>query len=241
MEEQSTMNRKKPHKPTGASAKTPASVILTRIVLVSLLVSLAFSLGALILSALNVHYKALFFREKEDYIKIALQCVLGLSVLYLPSMLKKRLGLVFTDGMQIIFVIFLYAAIILGEASNFYRTFPHWDTLLHTLSGVMLGAFGFSVIDILNKYSNGYVKLSPLFVAVFSFCFAVTLDTLWEILEFSMDFLMDLNMQQYMTRSGVILIGKDAVFDTMKDLIVDVLGALGVCVAGYFSKKRTAG
>ncbi|MDR1326674.1 MAG: hypothetical protein LBK00_11630 [Treponema sp.] len=41
-----------------------------------------------------------------------------------------------------------------------------------------------------------------------------------------------------MLHDGIILIGKAAIFDTMKDLIVDTLGALLVCIIGYFMIKN---
>ncbi|MBN1539799.1 MAG: hypothetical protein JW939_06615, partial [Candidatus Thermoplasmatota archaeon] len=55
--------------------------------------------------------------------------------------------------------------------------------------------------------------------------FAVTLGVLWEIFEFGVDQLFGWNMQ----RSGLK--------DTMTDLIVDVLGALSVSIAGYLYMK----
>jgi hypothetical protein len=56
-----------------------------------------------------------------------------------------------TGGTRLLYVLFLYAVIILGGALNFYRDFPHWDTLPHTCGGIMLGSFGFALIDILNE------------------------------------------------------------------------------------------
>jgi uncharacterized membrane protein YjdF len=219
------------------------SVMLTRILLILFITSFVYAVAGIVIMEQGIHIDGVFLRPISDYIKIALQCVLGMVVLYLPKLLQKKIGLEFTDGMQIIFVLFLYAAIILGERRNFYRVIPYWDTILHTFSGVMLGAFGFSVVDLLNKSNGPGVKLSPLFVAVFSFCFAVTIDTFWEILEFAMDYTMDLDMQQYKTAEGALLAGRDAIFDTMKDLIVDVLGAIAVCVGGFFmvAKRESSG
>ncbi|MDR2537925.1 MAG: hypothetical protein LBC46_06425 [Treponema sp.] len=184
-----------------------------------------------------VHH-LIYNRPNEEYIKIVLQSLMGMILLFLPSISRKQIKITFADGMQVMFVLFLFAAIILGEVRNFYRRFQYWDTLLHTFSGVMLGAFGFSFIDILNDNKDIKIELSAKFVSVFAFCFAITIDTFWEILEFTMDVLMDLNMQQYMLHDGTILIGKAAVFDTMKDLIVDTLGALVICITGYFMIKN---
>ena len=98
--------------------------------------------------------------------------------------------------------------------------------MLHTLSGVIIGAIGFSLVYIFNTEENVAIKLSPLFVAIFSFCFATSMGALWEIYEFFMDSIFGLNMQ----KSGLV--------DTMWDLIVDALGALVMSVLGYLYLKR---
>ena len=65
---------------------------------------------------------------------------------------------------------------------------------------------------------------------------------LWEIYEFSFDALLGLNMQKHTTAEGAGLVGKEALSDTMKDLIIDALAALAVAVVGLFQnlvvKKR---
>jgi hypothetical protein len=140
--------------------------------------------------------------------------------------------------MHILFVSFLYGAIILGEVRGYYRKFYHWDTALHTLSGIMLSTFGFCIIDIINKSERIKLGLSDWFMSFFSFCFATMLNTLWEIIEFIMDSFMNLNMQQYILPDGTVLSGHYAVVDTMKDLIVDVLGTLLISAIGYIILRR---
>jgi flagellar biosynthesis protein FliR len=137
-----------------------------------------------------------------------------------------------------VFVLFLYGAIILGEVQGFYRKFYHWDTLLHTLSGITLASFGFCIIGIINKSEKTNLGSSDWFMSFFSFCFAIMLDTVWEIIEFIMDTFMDLNMQQYILPDGIVLTGHYAVIDTMKDLIVDAFGALVISIIGYILLKR---
>jgi uncharacterized membrane protein YjdF len=216
------------------------AVFITRLVFILLVLSLLYGIIGIVFSLLGIVpvRHLVYTRPNEEYIKIVLQSFMGMILLFLPSIFRKQIKMSSTDGMQIMFVLFLFAAIILGEVQGFYRRFPYWDTLLHTFSGAMLGTFGFSFIDILNDNKEIKVELSAKFVSVFAFCFAISIDTFWEIIEFVMDLLMDLNMQQYMLHDGTILIGKAAVFDTMKDLIVDTLGALFVCTIGYFMIKN---
>ena len=85
------------------------------------------------------------------------------------------------------------------------------------------------------------VSMSPAFVALFTFCFALALDVLWEIYEFTVDALFQTNMQKYALEGGEALAGQAALQDTMGDLIVDFIGALGIAIAGYLSRKRGKG
>ena len=48
-------------------------------------------------------------------------------------------------------------------------------------------------------------------------------------------------MQKFMLRDGTILLGHEAVADTMIDIIVDSAGALIATVIGYFSIKNKKG
>ncbi len=172
---------------------------------------------------------------RSDYILMLLQCCLGLVVMFLPSFLEKKLSFEIPNYMSIMYFIFLYCAIYLGEVRNFYYVIPHWDTILHAFSGAMLGALGFTLVSILNDAERVAVVLSPFFIALFAFCFALAAGAVWEIYEFSGDGLFGLNMQKYRLEDGTQLIGHAALADTMKDIIIDALGALSVTFAGYLS------
>ena len=180
-------------------------------------------------------------RLKSDYVLMLLQCIVGLFAMLLPGMLKKRLNIIIPSNMMIVYTIFLYCAIYLGEVRSFYYTFPHWDTILHTFSGAMLGALGFSFVNFLNNTDEVPINLSPIFVSTFAFCFAVTLGVIWEIYEFTGDLVLGTNMQKFALENGVLLVGQKALADTMKDLIVDIIGAFLMSAIGYISLKHKKG
>lgn len=183
----------------------------------------------------------LYTRSISDYSLMFVQCLLGLVALHLPNIIKRRLKIEAPSFMLIMFTVFLYCAIFLGEVRSFYYKVPHWDSILHMFSGGMLGALGFSIISILNDTDEVTFTLSPVFVALFAFCFALTLGALWEIYEFSFDGILGLNMQKFMLENGTPLIGREALMDTMKDLIVDSIGAGIVTLMGYISLKYKKG
>ena len=171
-------------------------------------------------------------RLKSDYVLILIQCLLGLVVMTLPTFIEKRWRIVLPDTIVILYFIFLYCAIFLGEVFSFYYRIPHWDSMLHAFSGAMLGALGFILVDFLNREQQVKVSLSPFFVSLFALSFAVMIGVLWEIYEFSFDALLGLNMQKHSMSSGLPLVGAAALSDTMADLIIDTLAALSVAVIG---------
>lgn len=182
-----------------------------------------------------------FQRVKGDYVLMLAQCVLGIFAMLLPGFLRKRIDLQIPSTMLVLYALFLYCAIYLGEVRSFYYTVPHWDTILHTFSGAMLGALGFSFITLLNRTDKVPVNLSPAFVAIFALCFALALGVMWEVYEYTADLLMGTNMQKFGTEAGELFLGQAALADTMKDLIVDTVGALAISVLGYLSLKHKKG
>ena len=180
-------------------------------------------------------------RIKSDYVLMLLQCCVGILAMLIPGFLIRRVRLSIPTVMLVVYAVFLYCAIYLGEVRNFYFVVPHWDTILHIFSGAALGALGFSVISILNKTESLHLSLEPAFVALFAFGFAVSLGVIWEIYEFAADSILNTNMQKFALESGEQLVGRAALADTMKDLIVDTLGAFVVSVIGYISLKHEKG
>lgn len=180
-------------------------------------------------------------RTRADYILMLVQCVLGVIVIHIPSLLSRKWKIKIPTALFIMYIVFLYCAIFLGEVRNFYHVVPHWDDILHCFSSIMTGSFGFMVILILNDDKHVAIELSPKFAAVFAFSFSLTIGALWEIYEFAFDGLLGLNMQKFMLEDGTVLSGHAAISDTMKDLVVDCFGALIAACIGYVSMKMKKG
>ena len=112
------------------------------------------------------------------------------------SVIQATLKVEFPSPLEIIVLIFIFSAEILGEIRSFYMRFLYWDTVLHTLNGFLCAAIGFSLVDIMNRQRKMKFDLSPLFMAITAFCFSMTIGVLWEFFEFGMDFLWNLDMQK---------------------------------------------
>ncbi len=215
--------------------KNKPSEIIGLILLISLVLSIVFSAVRMAMAPSDVPEGMEHIKVKSDYLLMLLQCTMGLCVMMLPTVIERKWRLGITNIIYVLYYLFLYCAVFLGEVFEFYYLVPHWDTILHFFSGAMLGALGFILVDILNRNEKVRVSLSPLFVAAFAFCFALAAGAVWEIYEFTGDAVLGLNMQKCLTEHGQPLIGYEALQDTMKDLVVDAGAALGVSVLGYFS------
>ncbi len=215
--------------------------IIAKFVILSFILPITYIIYKIIVSPTANTENIEGLRVKTDYILMLLQCLLGIVAFFLPNIITKKTKIIIPSNMYLVYVIFLYAAIFLGEIGNFFYKFSHWDTILHICSGAMLGALGFSFVNILNKNEKIHVELSPVFVSLFALGFAVTLGVLWEIYEFTFDGLLGVNMQKFALEDGTQLIGRAALADTMEDLIVDLIGAFVMSIIGYISLKYKKG
>ena len=206
----------------------------------------------LVLQLLNRNYENVFL------------CILTLLLLVIPSLAQITFKVELPTALEIIILVFIFSAEILGEISEFYLVFPFWDTL----NGFLAAAIGFSLVDLLNRSDRTVFSLSPLFTAIVAFCFSMTIGVVWEFFEFGMDMIMELDMQkdtvihtirsvmldpgghnvpyaiqnitdvavngQSLGLGGYLDIG---LLDTMQDLIVNFIGAAVFSVLGFFYVK----
>ena len=201
-------------------------------------------------------------------------CALTLILLIMPSVLTRKLAVELPTTLEIIVLLFIFAAEILGEINSFYLRVPNWDTMLHTLNGFLCAGVGFALVDMLNRSDRFSFKLSPVYLALVAFCFSMTVGVLWEFFEYFGDVFLGLDMQKDTivnairtveldpTRSNKVVAVKDiadviivhrdgtqqalgiggyldvGLNDTMKDLIVNFIGAVVFSVIGYFYVKQ---
>lgn len=138
----------------------------------------------LVLSILRGEYESAFI------------CLLVLILFILPFFIQQNFGIQLPTTLEIIILLFIFAAEILGELEGYFITYSNWDTMLHTTTGFLCAATGFALIDILNRNSRIKFQLSPIYVALAAFCFSMTVGVLWEFFEFGMDRLFHLDMQK---------------------------------------------
>ena len=139
-------------------------------------------------------------------------CLLTLVLFLMPTILEKKLQIDLPNTLEIIILLFIYAAEILGEIRAFYTTFQGWDTMLHTLNGFLCAAIGFCLVDLFDRSERFSLTLSPVFMAIVAFCFSMTIGVLWEFFECAMDQFFLLDMQ------------KDAIVNQVSTVMLDPTG-----------------
>ena len=194
--------------------------------------------------------------------------ILTLFLFMVPAVLDQKLGVTIPVGLETVILIFIFSAEILGEINAFYVKIPVWDTILHTTNGFLMAAIGFALIDLFNRSDRFSIKMSPYFVAFFAFCFSMTVGVLWEFFEFSMDWFFGQDMQKdwilsslnsvklnptganvpvHVDIQSVVINGEKwnlggyldiGIVDTMKDLMVNFIGAVVFSIIGILYLKH---
>ena len=146
----------------------------------------------LVTVVIGVLVRQVFARNYEN----CFTCLLTLLLFLVPTFVERKLRISLPNTLEVIIILFIFSAEILGEISAFYLRFSWWDGLLHTLNGFLMAAIGVSLVDILNQNEIFKFKLSPFFVALVGFCFSMTIGVIWEFFEFFMDYFVKTDMQK---------------------------------------------
>jgi len=147
-----------------------------------------------------------------------------LLLTFAPAMIERRLRVPLPVEFTLLTCAILFASFVLGEVRDFYERIWWWDLALHGLSAMLMGFIGFLTVYVFHMTHR--LEIKPIHVAAFTFGFAVTIGTLWEIFEFLMDWFVGTNMQ----KSGLV--------DTMTDLIINAFGALVAATTGFLYVKN---
>lgn len=199
--------------------------------------------------------------------------VLTLALFAVPMLLERIIQVTIPATLKTVIFLFIFCAEILGEMNAFFVKVPIWDTILHTTNGFLMAAIGFALIDIFNRSERFSLKMSPFFVAFTALCFSMTVGVIWEFFEFSMDWFFDMDMQKDWILHDInsvklhpeganipvhVVVEELAVngevwdlggyldiglVDTMKDLIVNFIGAVVFSIVGivYLKNRKETG
>lgn len=121
-----------------------------------------------------------------------------------------------------IIIWFVFVHFVLGQALDFYIIIPFWDILLHIGNCVLLAMFACGATQ---NCTKSKFTLFTTFIYVVGF--TVAIGVMWEFVEYSIDGIFGGNMQRWAdVNTGLPFVGRDALKDTMKDLLNDFIGAI---------------
>ena len=146
-------------------------------------------------------------------------------VLWVPAAFELVTGIKLPTAIQVHFHAFITASSIAGSAFGFYALIPHWDSIVHLDSGILLAWFGFYLV---RSAEDSVHRAFPLwFSIVVSFATPMALAALWEISEFLSDRFLGTSTQADLE-------------DTIVDMAVAVIGAVvAILLALWLTKPKS--
>ncbi len=165
----------------------------------------------------------IFLIFKREYKNIGI-LILTMILTFYDMFIEKLLKIKLENNLKISIILFIFAAQCLGTALGFYGKFLWWDTMLHTLSGIIFFFVGETIIKQLNNTPEGS-NINKKTIIAFGVCFSLATGVIWELFEFLVDSFLGQNMQ---VAKGFV--GQDAIKDTMVDLISVTVGTIGIVI-----------
>ncbi len=141
-----------------------------------------------------------------------LVCLSLYLIIFLPRIVRKFSSKV-NDLIELIFLLFILFAQLLGSILHFYGIIYWYDSFMHYISGILTSFLAVIILILFNKYDDN----DKVFNVVFILSITLMVASLWEIFEFTTDNLLDGDAQR------VVATG---VTDTMKDIICALLGSI---------------
>ena len=167
------------------------------------------------------------YNKQWDTFKLSITAIITILVPFLLNYAANKKKLLLPPGFQLISSSFIFSALYIGEINKFYSKFWWFDLTLHIWFGLyaVLVYIFLSHLSVSknNKTTN---KRFALLSSLSSFSFSIAMGTLWELFEFSGD---------YLFNTGMI---KGGLEDTATDLLVLVAAAFLTSVYYYYKFKN---
>lgn len=167
----------------------------------------------IILAVLFIFISIITTIVKKDFILL-----LFIGYVILPFLLKVK------PVLTILYLIFGFIAMFLGNMVHLFRTIYWFDSFSHFLWGILSSLMAIYILDKLHMWNANNILFNLLFIFVFS----LATSGLWEVCEFAIDNIIGGDMQRRAT----------GIFDTMKDIVVALLGNILFLLWFYYEYKE---
>jgi VanZ family protein len=141
----------------------------------------------------------------------------ALAFSFVPTVLRRnyRISIPWILELLIFLALFLH---VIGGVFDLYDRIDRWDTMTHFVSTFMLAIVGLTIIYVMHVYWEG-LTMDIRAIMVFTVFIGAFLGVTWEVMEWSADQMFGTTEQHGLN-------------DTMKDLVMDMIGAMLAAVLG---------
>lgn len=196
--------------------KFDAFNIISNMMFIGLLVLFIIVLSKCISDMINAE-------NPSDFVVPLIMRLCAIILTILPYVIARICKLNYPKIVMIMYYLFLFLSLYLGTFLGIYVKAPLYNRIVHSYGGLFLGIISMFFVRLINK--DRTENLHPMLVFLFVFVFSMGFEACWEIWEFTGDKIFGLNMQIFM-KDGVELVGREALKDTMFDIICNFIGAI---------------
>lgn len=178
-------------------------------------------------------------------------CLFNIISFFVADLVKKKLG--YSNLFQLLIYLFLICSLLGGEVYYLYSRIWFFDIIMHVISSFIISVLCFYII---RRFK---ININSITCIIFIFSFAMMIAALWEITEFSIDRLLDKDMQKdtvineinsmLLSDDGESIVKKKissmnigeyttygyidiGLYDTMEDMICAVFGSIIFIIIG---------
>ena len=124
----------------------------------------------------------------------------------------------------LLYMLFGFIALFLGSQLHLYKTTTWFDNFSHFIWGMLSGIVAIMILIKLKMFNSRNIIFNCLFIFILS----LASSGIWEIVEFTIDNLLNQDMQRAST----------GVYDTMKDIIIALFGNIIFILCFWFEYKN---
>lgn len=170
-------------------------------------------------------------------ITFIVESLAGILLIYLPQIVRRLFKIHVPDAIVLFYWFFLFISVFLGTGMHLISIISFWDKILHVVSPMVLTALGYGLIGFLLKDAP-IEKTSPWLFLLFGFAFAGLCGVFWEFWEFLCDQFLGMNLQRFAASDGTLFVGREALMDTMGDLLTNTVGAFIMGIYAWVQVKK---
>lgn len=144
-----------------------------------------------------------------------------LFVVLLPELFSKKVSFETPSVFEVFLLLFIYFSIFAQSILKLFIRAEWIDNAIRLIIGIIVVLVGFLLVFVINKERKAIMNLSPFFIVLFSFCFALSAGFFWEVFKYLLKILFDISLQSSSFSS------------VMLGLTSYLLGALMAAILGY--------